>query len=210
MAVREYHTVTRKCGKRKPGGCYLVSEPSEDGELDAFTILKTAIPYRPPEGVSPNMRGYILVDISKILEGEPYDEYVLGATAARRNREIISAPETEAFGMPLARRETIGVCRRDGLSALAVLRPMDRRGIGRHLRFLSGNLNALSEAERAKAVRHWQEMNWPATLAALWRMYSKLSPGSHTHPNINNIAMAMTALGASKDAIALFSMEKEQ
>lgn len=207
MAVRIVKTIIRGCGKRKPGGCYLVSETSPDGQLDPFTILKTAIPFRPPPGVNPNMRGYILVDLNKILEGASYDEYVLGGTAERRSKEIARQPEIEAFGMPIAEREAIGICRAHGLSALAQLHPQSAGRIGRPLRLLAGATNALSESERAKAVASAQKGDWAGVLAALWRMYKNLSPRSRTSQNIGNIALAMAGIGAGEDAAVILAKE---
>ena len=203
MGVKVVHTVVRGCGERKKGGCYLVSELSPDGELAAFTTLKTAIPYRPPEGVNPNMRGYILIDLAELLEGKPYDDYVVSSTHERRGREAAKAPEIESYGMPLGRRQTIGICRNAGLEALARLHPESVRGVGRHLRYLSGHLNNLAEAERLKAVKAWQRRDWAAVLAALWRMASKLSPQSRNDVNIANIEYAMRCVGAPQDAMEL-------
>ena len=208
MDIEIITTPVRGCGEPAPGGVYIGSEPSKDGELDAFTILPTAIPFEPPEGVDPkNLRGYILVDISAVLRGESYDEYVLSSTKARRDREILRGPEEEAFGMPLETRIRTGICRTGGLEAIADFAPTSIRGTVMYLRYLAGNLNALSEAERREAIRHIQERNWQAALACLWRMYHKLSETARTEENLSYIMAAMTCLGAGLDAEEIIGLE---
>lgn len=93
----------RKCGFRKPGGFYIVSElDNEEGVLAPFTLIN------PPKPTHfPQTRAYIIVDGDAIL-GDKSEEYWLDG--ASRDRQDRNSWYIETFGMPFERRKKMGVC----------------------------------------------------------------------------------------------------
>jgi hypothetical protein len=184
----------RRCGKRKPGHCYVVSEPG-DGELPLVVLIDPPIPYP-----SEQFRGIITVDLDMILSGEEYPAYLAGSSDLHMQRKILHEPEIAAYGMPLRRRESIGVCERDGLGALGNVRLADHGRAGVALR-------ALSTQYRYKTCRVEVPVIWRAlqdrkpldALAAMWRLWEG-TPKSHRDRVRIYATMFMHAINADEDA----------
>lgn len=92
----------RRCGTRKPGGFYLVSESGSEGILSPLTLID------PPVLTTQKFhRGYTLVNGDSILNREPESEWPMGATKTRLEK---TSWAVEHFGMPLEKRAGFGVC----------------------------------------------------------------------------------------------------
>jgi len=185
----------RGCGYRKPGQLYLVAELGS-GDLPIWIDVDMPILY---EGKQ--FRGTICIDLDKVLAGEPMSEYLAGQSSQRHRKSVMLEPELEAFGMPLKRREKIGICREGGIIALNDLCLIPEMAI----RFTSA-IYILSQMNLGKAqdetliLQQTTLETLIATLASLWRLWDKCPPGQRPAAKIL-VRMAMTAIGARLDAL---------
>lgn len=182
---------TRGCGKRKKGGCYLVSEPSEDGILPLWTDIDPPIKYNGAQ-----FRGTIQVDLESILVGS--DNYLAGTSKERADNEKIAAVERRMFGMARRSRLQRGICRSGGLEALEHVHFKSIRRLGACLRSVARRAGGAEEI--ASAFRHLQEMNPQLVLADLWRYYNRASK-KEKEKTAAWIRAAMVELNAAGDAL---------
>mgnify|MGYP001816278305 CR=1 FL=1 len=103
------HLVTkkRKCGKKSPGGVYMVAgEPSsEDGSSPVFTLIVPPVPYQVPVH-----RGSRLVDDQAILQRMPLEEWWVGTSGRTEEKKRGDAFWVDLFGLPVEKRLNEGVC----------------------------------------------------------------------------------------------------
>lgn len=193
MEMRTIVIHQRKCGKRKPGHVYVVSEPGT-GELPIVTLIDPPIPYPAPQ-----FRGIITVDVDMILAGEPYPTYLVGSSGLRMQKTIIREPEIAAYGMTLKRRQEIGICAKEGLGQLGKLYPRNPSAIGTALRALSDSYKFKTcRIEVPVAWRALQDGKFTDALAAIWRLWEGTPMSRKTGVRVW-VAMFMSALNASGD-----------
>ncbi len=186
----------RGCGRRKNGGVYLVSEPGKG-------ILPLWVSIDPPiEFDGDNFRGQIQVDLELVLAGLSKEQYLLGASAERVQRENLHSPEIQAYGMLLRDRRGIGVCRARGMDALSELYPKHIGDLGLALRSLSRLGTGKGSLEVPIAFRLIQEKKYGGVLAALWRLWNACPKGQKTKAALW-VRIAMISLNAPEDAMEI-------
>ena len=187
----------RECGRRKSGGCYLVSEGSPDGTLPMWVDIDPPIPYPGPES-----RMYMLLDLNEVLRGVPYPEYLRGESEERILKSVQREKALGLFGMPLGTRRMVGeVGHRGGdIQVLGTLVLADRRDFGFSLRSLAQiKLGRKSTPEIPEIVRHAQDGQWMFCLAATWRLWRNAAPGARLEA-APFVQVIMRCLGAPLDA----------
>ncbi len=95
----------RKCGYKKAGGVYLVSEPVEKGILPIWISLHPPVPC-----VDVIHRGPVLVDANMILVGQPEEEWFVGSSKNYREKLRADQWSLEKFGMTTTLRLQLGEC----------------------------------------------------------------------------------------------------
>ncbi len=186
---------TRGCGKKKKGGVYLTSEPSERGILPLWVEINPPVRF-----VGKQFRGQKLIDLELVLAGAPMEEYLLGASAERLKRDRIKEPEILSFGMPLRDRLRTGICIPNGLSALQQLAPHSMRDIGFALRSLARLELGEAGVEVTTGFRMLQEKKYDAFLAAMWRLW-RSCPESKKPLARTWVRLAMIGIDAMEDAL---------
>ena len=189
----------RRCSKSgERHGCYLVSEPTPGGVLPVIVLVDPPIPFRPPADKLLG-RQPIEINLDLLLEGEPYEKFIAGASKTRWNKEQDDEPELSAFGMSLEFRRSHGVCRTDGLAALSRVRPGNIRSTGYHIRELA---RATSDRETAKALVCFSQGNWLGVLAAIHRGWKKFDAEKRKRiaPYVYPV---LISIGAAEDALLL-------
>jgi len=180
----------RGCGYRKKGGVYLVSEPG-GGVLPLFVLTEPPVPY-----TGKHFRGTVLVDLDRVLECLPEDEWLVGASRERHERQLRASAEIEQWGMSLKERERIGI----GLAGLKGLRLVNVKVIGSQLRWLAGCKLGQAQNEIPKAFRKLQEGDLQGLLACLWRLWRNCPPKQRVHAK-HYIQCAMYYLNAIGDSV---------
>ena len=103
--MRTIVSAKRKCGYKKKGGVYLVSEPVKKGILPIWVSLHPPVPCadRPHRGPG-------LVDADMILAREPEEEWFVGSSKDYREKLRADQWSLEKFGMTTTLRLQIGEC----------------------------------------------------------------------------------------------------
>jgi len=166
--------------------------------LPAIVLVDPPIPFRPPAD-KPLGRQPIEINLDLLLEGEPYEKFIAGASKTRWNKEQDDEPELSAFGMSLEFRRSHGVCRTDGLAALSGIRPWDIGGARLHLRNLA---RETGDWETKKALAAFDQGDWLGVLAAIHRGWRKFNPSKRAQiaPYVYPV---LISLGAAEDIFAL-------
>lgn len=192
MQVTVIREGRRGCGYRKAGGCYLVSEPG-GGVLPLFVLVDPPVPY---EGE--HFRGAVQIDLDMVLEGLPEDEWLVGASRDRFDKQSRDAVEVAQWGMSLKEREQIGI----GLDGLRQLRMVNPRVVGSQLRGLAKLKLGKVQGEVPKAFQCLQEYNPQALLACLWRLWRNCPPKQRV-PAKHHVQCCMYYLNAIGDSVAI-------
>ena len=95
----------RKCGYKKAGGVYLVSEPVEKGILPIWVSLHPPVPC-----ADVIHRGPVLVDADIILARKPEEEWFVGSSKDHREKLRADQWSLEKFGMTTTLRLQLGEC----------------------------------------------------------------------------------------------------
>jgi len=182
----------RGCGRRRPGGVYLVSEPGS-GILPLFVLIDPPVLYG-----GEHFRGAVQIDLDAVLERLPEDEWLVGASRARYDRQSLAAEEIERWGMSLKERVKIGI----GLDGLKDLRMVNYKVIGSQLRGLSRLKLGKVQGEIPKAFQRLQEGDLQGLLACLWRIWRNCPP-KQRFPAKTHIQCCMYYLNAIWDSMWL-------
>ena len=183
----------RKCGRRKKGSAYLVSEPGEDGILPLWTNIDPPVPYN-----GPMFRGLLQIDLDKLLARN--GDYLAGASAERQRHDTIQEPEIQLYGMPLRTRLGIGICLIGGLEAIGDLSFRSVRDLGFSLRSLSRLPLGKAAAEVTISFGHVQESRPDKVLASLWRLWLGC-PDKQREDAAPWVRLGMISLGAPEDTL---------
>lgn len=208
MPARIVHTMTRKCGLRKAGGVYIVTEPSKDGALACFNLINPPIPYTAKPHRFPRTVNHWMV-----LARAPQDEWWFGASKQTEIKKAGDEWAFDTFGMTVAKRLAGGECAgtRDADEALAVLvnrvsynnattnvfKAITKDGIQEIPRvtvYYHQLHQALMDYANNKVVAHLMEAQ-----AAVWRM-AYMVPPKKRDVYIGNLARILVLLGLVKDA----------
>lgn len=135
-------TMTRKCGRKKEGGVYVVAgEPvGKEGAAPVFTLIVPPVPYQVPVH-----RGARLVDDQAILQRLPMEEWWVGSSGKTEEKKRGDAFWVDLFGLPVEKRLGEGVCL-DITSAEEVLAT-----IAGKIKYNSGLVNHFRELTIAEA-----------------------------------------------------------
>lgn len=196
VPIRTVEQKRRKCsasGERHEG-YYLVGELDPNGVLPAIVIVDPPIPFEPPEG-HPLGRVPLVIDLDLLLEGASYEAYIQGSSAARLRHQKLLEPEIVAFGMPIERRRSVGICRDHGLEALQNLTPSNVSVAGSWVRTA---VHMAGDKAMGEMVTEFSRGNWAGMLAALhrgWRVY----PPAKRDKMRFAIAGLMRSIGAGAD-----------
>ena len=182
----------RGCGRRKSGACYLVSEPG-DGILPLFILIDPPVQYP-----GSHFRGAVQIDLDAVLEQLPADEWLVGASQDRFDKQSRDAVEVAQWGMSLKEREQIGI----GLEGLKELRMVNVKVVGSQLRGLAKLKLGKVQGEIPKAFASIQKGDLQALLACLWRLWRNCPPTQRV-PAKNYIQCCMYYLNAIGDSIAI-------
>lgn len=221
--IRTVVSPRRRCGERHEHGVYVVSklDSSEDGILAKFTRINPPIPYQVP--VHRNARQ---VDGFAVLDRKPMNEWWLGGSQKAEINKQGDAWAIDVFGMPLAKRLSIGDCADagDAEQALAVLlskfrfNPYNKQVI----RFLQ-ELVHTGVNEMPKAAQHYTKLiaslqdymhnpivdNLMNAQAAIWRMVFTVKPSSRKEV-LPNLMGLLASMGLTKDALEVAKIAKTQ
>lgn len=194
----------RRCGNRKPGGFYLVSEVSGDGVLAPLTLISPPIPTKQPFS-----RGYTTVNGDAILNREPEESWAVGATRKRLDKD---AWFVEHFGMPMNKRADWGVCKGAKTEEACMVILIDKvrfysqilkvvEDIGRSK---TNNLVAASYASLVQAIQSYvkttEVSNLVQAAAAAHRMLIEC-PAQRKNQIKPYVIRLLSFLGLSEDAI---------
>jgi hypothetical protein len=209
--IRTVVTQVRKCGKKIAGGLYLVSEGSENG------VLPMWVPMHPPIPCADKFhRGPVVVNGAAILERQPENNWLAGASAERVEKTKANEWAMQRFGMTTDMRlktgDTEGL---DGADRAMehLLNTITYHGnITPLLRQLA--IDGVHEMPRvtehyAATIRHFQE--WlgsgevaplVSAVAAMWRMAGATAPKKRgiVIPTLMRILVLMNL---RKDAMAM-------
>lgn len=186
----------RGCGKRKPGGVYLVSELSPLGALSAFISIDPVI-----EWVGPVTRAICAtVGLEDFLSGVPYPDCAIEASEARETRKRLRKPEIEKYGMTLDLRLQTGICKAGGLEALSQVRFQNLGMLFDNMRGIDRTATGNAQAEIARTWTDLRVNKDPqSTLAGLWRTWRAATPHAKEVMRVF-MSGAMVALDAREDA----------
>lgn len=203
----------RGCGLRKEKGLYLRSEQgSKEGSLAATVVINPPIPTN-----RKSHRGPVVVDGHSILSRAPESMWLAGSSAARAEKQQGDQWAVSTFGMTLTKRVSLGECKgaknpEEALDKLAgkvhwnkpkvssVLREMALHGVQE----LPNMAGPYADLVRSVQSYHLQQTRGAiiGTVASIWRMADKVQP-RHRKDVDSYLAMLLTELGLSKDAIAI-------
>lgn len=191
MNIRVIHEGERGCGRRKPGGVYLVSTPG-DGILPLAVLIDPPVPYD-----GSHFRGAVAVDLDAILQRLPEEEWLVGVSAERARKQDLAQFELETYGMSLAKREKTGA----GLETFSdlLLTPTIALRLGAHLRALGKLRLGKVAREVPKAFQAIQAFSPTIVLGCAWRMYSGCPPSVKSEA-IHHIRAMAFLVGAAADA----------
>lgn len=188
--MRTIVTSRRGCGRLREGGIYLLAELG-GGILPVWTPIDPPIHY-PGE----HFRSWIAVDLDAILEGKPYEEWLVESSRDRWDKALRGEYDMRIWGMPFSERLRIG----DGLLTKAEI-PQDGK-----LRILGRNLRSLTKLRLGKAMKEVPESfkaiqrgNGQKLLAAMWRLWRHCPP-SQKERAVVYVTSAMRNIGADLDA----------
>jgi len=103
--MRTISNTERGCGRKKQGGVYLVTEPSEGGILPLWISMHPPIPCED----NPH-RGPVLVDADAVLQRLPENEWFVGSSAERLQKATADEWAINRFGMTATMRLRTGEC----------------------------------------------------------------------------------------------------
>ncbi len=212
MKVTVIKQPVRGCGKRKPGGFYLVTaEPTEDGVLPAFSDIEAPIPMqRAPH------RGPLVVDGDKILARMPEDAWLAGSSADTLEKKKGDAWAKDMFGMTFTKRMETGECRgaktpEEALESLAKKVTCGKRVLD-YIRIMT--VNKVAELPNAAGpfmgmIKNIQEysmsyntVNLVYAVGKIWSLADAVQP-RHRPLVIDNLARMLTLMGLAFDAVEL-------
>lgn len=210
--ARQIVTRVRKCGRRKEGKVYLVGgdERSENGVLNALTLLHPPIPYDVPLH-----RIARIVHADPILRRQPMELWWAGSSEETEIKKGSAQWSAAVFGMPIPTRLSIGECQ--GLTTDVAIKTLmsslrwDTRIIDTFRELtLSGITNdqrALPEYESLHAalsdfVKHRKVNSLIGIQAAIWRIESVIKP-KQKHIYAPILVRFMFLLGLPKDAVVI-------
>lgn len=211
MALPHF-TRTRRCGRRKPGGIYLVSaETGPGGILPQFFILNPPVPC-----ADKSHRGPVVVDGFQILTRQPEETWLAGSSAERAATHRAHQYYLDTFGMSLKKRLTTGVCsgQPDADAAIQVLTRTlvyDPRIKGAILNLTKAGLNEVPRSAEhfANLIRNVQDFETMGdvkylvqSLASLW-LIASLTPQRLRPIYTPHVVRAVAYLGVARDAIAI-------
>jgi hypothetical protein len=217
--MRIITSTRRGCGYKKQGGVYLVSEPGKMGVLPLFVRINPPIP------CADNFyRGTTVVDGQKILDGSPEDEWLVGASAERKQKQTADEWAIEKFGMTTHMRCKTGICAKKGArsadEAMNVLLETVRYhpNLIRSIRQLSElRIDKIPKAAEPFALlvsalqmylgKSQDSAELVKIVAAIWRLINVISPSKKQYYYPVLLGM-LVFLNLSDDAIALKRRER--
>lgn len=210
--MRILYTQERKCGWRKPGGFYLVSEPAIEGVVPLWTSI------HPPVLCEDRFhRGPVLIDGDRLLHGEQEANWFVSTSADHREKMRADEWAIEKFGMTSTMRLRTGECAglkgvdeamdhllhtvkyspghyKDAAAGLII------SGLGDIPRALPHFRRFALEMERFRLESGAKEL--VSASAALWRMANSIPP-SRRMEFIPHIMRMLVVFGLNKDALAM-------
>jgi hypothetical protein len=211
VVIRVVEQPVRGCGKRKPGGTYLVSESSGDGQVPLITRLNPPVPV-----TTKFHRSTVLVNGNAILARQPEDEWLVGSSKKHAEKVRGDAWSFEVFGMTLTQRLTTGECKGEPDADVALAGLIGKVKITCHFLDLIKNLTETGAAEMPRASEHYARLvqtyqayylthkvaHLIELQAAIWRL-GVTTPPSKRQQVIPVLARMLANMTLPKDSMAI-------